>query len=171
MSNTTQTTQADQAALQGKRIAVIGYGSQGRGQSLNLRDSGMDVVLGLRPNGKTWNQAVEDGWTPSPIAEAVASADLICLLCPDMQQPKVYNELVAPNLKDGAAILFSHGFNVLYGSIKVAEGHDVIMVAPKGPGAIVRREYENGFGVPCLIAVAQDASGEAEKKCLAYNDN
>lgn len=170
MSNTTQTTQADQAALQGKRIAVIGYGSQGRGQSLNLRDSGMDVVLGLRPNGKTWNQAVEDGWTPSPIAEAVASADLICLLCPDMQQPKVYNELVAPNLKDGAAILFSHGFNVLYGSIKVAEGHDVIMVAPKGPGAIVRREYENGFGVPCLIAVAQDASGEAEKKCLAYAD-
>lgn len=167
-SHTTQTTTADLAGLQGQRIAVIGYGSQGRGQSLNLRDSGMDVVLGLRPEGASWKKAIEDGWQPLPVEEAVQQADLICLLLPDMQQPKVYHDQIAQNLKPGAAILFSHGFNVLYGSIQVPAGHDVIMCAPKGPGAIVRREYENGFGVPCLIAIAQDASGQAKAKCLAY---
>lgn len=168
MSKTTQTTAADLAALQGQRVAVIGYGSQGRGQSLNLRDSGIDVVLGLRPNGKTWKQAQHDGWSPLTVQAAVQNADVVCLLLPDMQQPKVYAEQIAPNLKAGAAVLFSHGFNILYGSIQVDPAHDVIMCAPKGPGAIVRREYENGFGVPCLIAIQQDASGAAEAKCLAY---
>ncbi len=167
-TKTTQTTDADLVGLQGKRIAVIGYGSQGRGQSLNLRDSGMNVCLGLRPNGGSWNRAIEDGWQPLSVEDAVKDADLICLLLPDMQQPKVYQEQIAPNLKSGAAVLFSHGFNVLYGAIQVPADHDVIMCAPKGPGAIVRREYENGFGVPCLIAIAQDASGQAKAKCLAY---
>ncbi len=168
MSKTSQTTVADLAALEGKRIAVIGYGSQGRGQSLNLRDSGLEVVLGLRPNGPTWKQAQQDGWSPMTVEDAVADADLVCLLLPDMQQPKVYSEQIGPNLKPGAAVLFSHGFNVLYGSIKVDADHDVIMCAPKGPGAIVRREYENGFGVPCLIAIEQDATGTSDALCMAY---
>lgn len=155
-------------ALKGKRIAVLGYGSQGRGQSLNLRDSGCDVVLGLRQGGKTWKQAESEGWQPQSHAEAVKGADLIVVLVPDLAQAEIYKEAIEPNLKSGAAILFSHGFNIHFGHIEAPKDHDIIMVAPKGPGFLVRRQYEEGRGVPCLFAVANDSSGQAKDIALAY---
>jgi ketol-acid reductoisomerase len=155
-------------ALEGKRIAVLGYGSQGRAHALNLRDSGCDVVLGLRPNGKTWVQSTQDGFSPVPPAEAVKGADVVMMLAPDMAQPALYRDAVAPNLKKGALLLFSHGFNIHYGTIKPPAETDVAMVAPKGPGNLVRRQYEDGRGVPCLIAIHQNASGTAFDKTLAY---
>lgn len=161
---------ANPKALKGLRIAVLGYGSQGRGQSLNLRDSGCNVVLGLRRNGKTWNQAIEDGWRPLEPAVAVEGADIIVMLAPDMAQPTLYKDAVEPNLKPGAMLLFSHGFNIHYGQIKPASGVDVTMIAPKGPGGLVRRQYEEGRGVPCLLAIHQDASGKALERTLAYAD-
>jgi ketol-acid reductoisomerase len=161
---------ANPKALSGLRIAVLGYGSQGRGQSLNLRDSGCNVVLGLRRNGKTRAQAFEDGWRPVEPAAAVEGADVIVMLAPDMAQPTLYREAVAPNLKPGAMLLFSHGFNIHYGQIKPASGVDVTMIAPKGPGSLVRRQYEEGRGVPCLLAIHQDATGKALERTLAYAD-
>ncbi|HXN22501.1 MAG TPA: ketol-acid reductoisomerase [Candidatus Dormibacteraeota bacterium] len=159
---------ANPKALAGLRIAVLGYGSQGRGQSLNLRDSGCNVVLGLRRNGKTRAQAIEDGWRPLEPAAAVEGADIIVMLAPDMAQPALYKETVEPNLKPGGMLLFSHGFNIHYGQIKPARGVDVTMIAPKGPGGLVRRQYEEGRGVPCLLAIHQDASGKALERTLAY---
>ncbi|MFN8389595.1 MAG: ketol-acid reductoisomerase [Bdellovibrionota bacterium] len=158
----------DQKALQGKKIAVLGYGSQGRGQALNLRDSGLNVVLGLRPGGKTWAQAESDGWKPVESAAAVQGADVVAMLVPDMAQPALYKEAVEPNVKKGAMVLFSHGFNVHYGQIKPNKDIDVAMIAPKGPGKLVRDQYVEGRGVPCLVAVAQNASGQALERALAY---
>jgi ketol-acid reductoisomerase len=159
---------ANTSALHGKTVAVLGYGSQGRAHAMNLRDSGCNVVLGLRADGKSYKQAVEDGFQPVEPAEAVRKADIVAMLVPDMAQAALYREAVAPNLKKNAALLFAHGFNVQYKEIQPHEDIDVIMVAPKGPGNLVRRQYEEKRGVPCLMAVQQDASGKAHEKALAY---
>ncbi len=156
--------------LANARIAVIGYGSQGRAHALNLHDSGLDVVVGLRPNGPTWQQAVADGLQVVEPAAAVRGADLVAVLTPDMVQPMLYSESIEPNLKPGAALLFAHGFNIHFKQIKPRADIDVIMVAPKGPGALVRSEYQRGRGVPCIWAVHQDVSGEAEARTKAYAD-
>jgi ketol-acid reductoisomerase len=155
-------------ALDGKRIVVLGYGSQGRAHALNLRDSGCSVGLGLRPDGRTWAQATEDGWSPEDPATAVKSADVVCMLVPDMQQASLFREVVAPNLKKGGMVLFAHGFNIHFGQIKPSKELDVTMIAPKGPGGLVRRQYVEGKGVPCLLAVQQDATGKAFERALAY---
>jgi len=155
-------------ALQGARIAVIGYGSQGRAHALNLRDSYMDVVVGLRRGGPSWKQAEADGWKLTSPAEAADGADVVVMLAPDMAQPEIYRHEIAPGLKRGSMLLFSHGFNIHYGQITPPGELDVAMVAPKGPGNLVRRQYEAGCGVPCLIAVYQDASGHAFQRTLAY---
>ena len=151
-----------------KRIAIVGYGSQGRAHALNLRDSGFDVVVGLRPGGPTEAKAQADGFVVKAPAEAVKDADLVAILTPDMVQKKVYEEAVGPNMKPGACLLFAHGLNVHFGMIAPREDLDVVLVAPKGPGALVRREYEIGRGVPCIYAVYQDRSGKAEQFALAY---
>jgi len=166
MSSETITATTD--ALQQARIAVLGYGSQGRAHALNLRDSGLDVVIGLRPGGPTSAKAAADGFTVLAPAEAVQGADLIAVLTPDMVQAALYREVIAPNVKPGAALLLAHGFNVHFKTIEPRYDIDVVLVAPKGPGALVRREYEIGRGVPCLFAVHQDASGQARDKALAY---
>ena len=162
-------TEADHQrnALAGQTIAVIGYGSQGRAHALNLKDSGHDVVIGARKSGGSWHKAQEDGFRVAEPAEAAASAGLIALLTPDMAQPQVYGQIEAA-IKPGAALLFAHGFNIHFGCIQPRSDIDVIMVAPKGPGALVRRQYEEGRGVPCLRAIGQDASGQAADKALSY---
>ena len=158
----------DTQALKNARIAVLGYGSQGRAHALNLRDSGLDVVVGLRRGGPTWRVAESDGLRVLEPAEAVKGADLVAVLTPDMAQPKLYADVIAPNLKPHAALLFAHGFNIHFKTIAPRADIDVILVAPKGPGALVRKEYEIGRGVPCLYAVHQDASGHARARALAY---
>ena len=159
-------TSSPQAAIQ--RIAIIGYGSQGRAHALNLRDSGFEVVIGLRPGGPTEAKAQADGFVVQAPAEAVKDADLVAILTPDMVQKKVYEESIGPNMKPGACLLFAHGLNVHFDMITPREDLDVVLVAPKGPGALVRREYEIGRGVPCIYAVYQDKSGNAEALALAY---
>jgi ketol-acid reductoisomerase len=159
--------EGDVQLLSGK-VAVIGYGSQGHAHALNLHDSGVKVEVGLRSGSQNRAAAEEAGLTVRPIQEAVTGARLVSILLPDQVQPKVYAEEIQPNLAPEAALLFAHGFNILYGRIQPAEGHDVIMVAPKGPGHIVRRLYTDGLGTPALIAVAQDASGGARELALAY---
>ena len=159
---------ANARALDGKRITVLGYGSQGRAHALNLRDNRANVTVGLRRGGASWAQAEKDGWTPSAPADAADGADIIVMLAPDMAQPALYVNEVAPGLKPGAMLLFSHGFNIHYGQIRPPQNVDVTMVAPKGPGNLVRRQYEAGGGVPCLLAVHQDASGHAFDRTLAY---
>ena len=154
--------------LKNARIAVLGYGSQGRAHALNLRDSGLDVVVGLRKGGPTSLKAQADGLKVVEPAEAVKGADLVAVLTPDMVQPQLYTDVIAPNIKAGAAVLFAHGFNVHYKTIVPRADIDVILVAPKGPGALVRNEYQIGRGVPCLYAVHQDASGHAKDKAVAY---
>lgn len=153
--------------LQGKTVAVIGYGSQGHAQAQNLRDSGVHVVIGLR-KGNSWNKAKEDGFEVYPVSEAVFMADFVQILLPDEQQAQVYKQEVEPQLKQGATLVFSHGFNIHYGQIKAPEETDVIMIAPKSPGHLVRRTFQEGAGVPGLIAVHQDASGKAKETALAY---
>ena len=160
----TVTTQA----LTNSRIAILGYGSQGRAHALNLRDSGLDVVVGLRPGGPTSAKATVDGFAVATPEEAVRGADLVAVLTPDMVQPKLYTDVIAPNIKPNAALLFAHGFNVHFKTIDPRKDIDVVLVAPKGPGALVRTEYERGRGVPCLYAVYQGASGSAKEKALAY---
>ncbi len=159
---------ANPQALAGLRIVVMGYGSQGRGQALNLRDSGCKVAIGLRPGGPSWKQAIADGWQPLDPVAAMEGADVVVMLAPDMAQPRLYEEAIAPRLKPGALLLFSHGFNIHYGQIRPAANVDVTMVAPKGPGSLVRRQYVEGRGVPVLIAVHQDATGKAFERTLAY---
>ncbi|MDO8842079.1 MAG: ketol-acid reductoisomerase [Methanocalculus sp.] len=158
---------ADLALLKGKKIAVIGYGSQGRGQALNLRDSGLDVIIGLRP-GKSWDEAKKDSFEVYTVAEAVKKADLVQILLPDESQAAVFRTEIAQNLKKGAYLIFSHGFNIHYGQIVPPETVNVFMVAPKGPGYMVRRTYTEGMGVPALIAVYQDVSGNSRALALAY---
>ena len=158
---------ADLGVLKGKRIAVIGYGSQGRGQSLNLRDSGLDVVIGLRP-GKSWDAAVKDGMKVMTVAEAVKKSDIIQILLPDEHQGTVYRNEIMPHLGENKCLMFSHGFNIHYGQIVPPQTVDVIMVAPKGPGFMVRRQYEEGKGVPALIAIHQDHTKKAHQIALAY---
>lgn len=159
---------ADLGRLEGKKIAVIGYGSQGHAQAQNLRDSGLDVVVGQRKGGTSYEQAVADGFEPVTAAEAAAQADVVQVLLPDVIQHKVYEKDIEPNLEAGNALVFSHGFNIHYDQIVPPADVDVFMVAPKGPGHIVRRIYKDGEGVPCLLALYQDASGQAKDIGLAY---
>jgi ketol-acid reductoisomerase len=153
--------------LNGK-VAVLGYGSQGHAHALNLHESGVDVVVGLREGSTSAAAAEEAGLTVTSVADAVKGAQLVAFLVPDGAQPALFENEVAPNLEPGAALLFAHGFNVHYDRIAPPEGHDVIMVAPKGPGHVVRRLYTEGYGTPAVIAVAQDASGNAKELALAY---
>lgn len=159
---------ADLNILKGKKIAVIGYGIQGRGQSLNLRSSGLDVVVSELEGTPNFEQAKKDGFNPISAKEASRLADIVQILTQDHVQAKLYKEDIAQNMTKGKALLFSHGFNIRFKQIKPSKKIDVIMVAPKGPGALVRRMYEEGKGVPCLVAVHQDTTGNALKVALAY---
>ena len=153
--------------LSGERLAVLGYGSQGRAHALNLRDSGFEVVVGLRPGGKTTAKAERDGFAVRAPAEAVKGAGLVAFLAPDMAQGQLYKDIEL-ELQKGATLLFAHGFNIHYKQIQPRKDLDVVLIAPKGPGDLVRRQYEAGRGVPCLMAVAQDATGRAQSRALAY---
>ena len=159
---------ADLSVIQSRTVAVIGYGSQGHAHALNLRDSGVNVVVGLREGSKSVARAEEVGLTVKSVEDAVKEGDVVVILAPDQVQAKLYKEQIEPNLRPGAALLFAHGFNIHYGYIKPAADHDVIMVAPKGPGHTVRREFEAGRGVPVLVCVEQDASGQAWPLVLSY---
>jgi ketol-acid reductoisomerase len=152
--------------LQGKKVAVIGYGSQGHAHSQNLRDSGVEVVIGLRP-GNSWDKAVEDGFKVYTVGEATAQADVVMILLPDELQPTVYKNEIEPNLTN-QALMFAHGFNIHFNQIKAPKESDVLLVAPKGPGHLVRRVYTEGAGVPALFAVYQDVTGEARELALSY---
>jgi ketol-acid reductoisomerase len=154
-------------ALRNKTLAVIGYGSQGHAHALNLRDSGMNVIIGLRP-GKSADKAKHDGFEVLPVAEAAEKADVVMILVNDEFQAALYKESIEPHLKEGNAIAFGHGFNIHFGQIVPPKGVDVFMVAPKGPGHLVRRVYVEGKGVPCLIAVGQDYTGKAKETALAW---
>src|SRR5438552_4501143 len=156
----------DVGLLSGK-VAVLGFGSQGHAHALNLSDSGVEVEVGLRADSSSRSAAADAGLSVKTPSEAVRGAQLVAFLVTDGAQPAVYRE-VAPNLEPGAALLFAHGFAIHYGLIEPPAGHDVIMVAPKGPGHIVRRIFEEGYGTPALVAVAQDASGQARELALAY---
>ena len=155
-------------ALKGQTIAVVGYGSQGRAQALNLRDSGLEVVIGLREGSRSRGRAEQDGMKVLSVAQASGRADVVILLAGDPAQKSIYETQVRPNLGPGKALAFSHGFNIHFGQIVPEASTDVFMVAPKGPGHMVRSQYEAGCGVPCLVAVHQDASGRALAKALAY---
>ena len=154
--------------LRDKKVAVLGYGSQGHAHALNLRDSGVEVVVGLRPESKSVQYAKEQGLEVKPVGEAVAEADVVMVLVPDQVQRFVWRDEVEPNLKPHAAVAFAHGFNIHYGYVKPGAGHAVFMVAPKGPGHIVRREFEAGRGVPVVVAVEQDPQGDGWALTLAY---
>ncbi len=158
---------ADLGVLKGKKIAVIGYGNQGRAQALCLHDSGLDVTVGVRKNGNSWNAVQTDGLKVAEIPQAVKGADVVMILLPDEVQPRVYEEQIAPNLKEGAALEFAHGFAITFKLISPPSSCDVIMMAPKSPGRMVRQTFTEGFGVPALIAVEQDATGHAKKIALA----
>jgi len=155
-------------ALSGKTVAVIGYGSQGHAHALNLRDSGVQVVVGLYEGSKSRDKARADGLRVESVADATAAADVIMVVVPDQTQKKVYDESIAPHLAPGKTLMFAHGFNIHFGQIKPPEGVDVTMIAPKAPGNRVRELFEEGVGVPALVAVHQDASGKAKTNALAY---
>jgi ketol-acid reductoisomerase len=159
---------ADLKFLKNKTIAIIGYGSQGMAQSQCLKDSGLNVVVGLRKGGESWNKAKKDGLKVATVEEAAEMADVVQMLIPDEMQGKVYHEQIEPYMKKGKALMFSHGFNIRYGMIKPGKDIDVIMIAPKSPGHLVRRMYVEGVGVPSLIAIEQDATGKARQIGLAY---
>lgn len=159
---------ADMKNLEGKRVAVIGYGSQGHAHALNLHESGVEVVVGLYEGSKSWNKVKEDGLEVKTVPEAVKGADVVMMLVPDEKQAKLYKEEVRDNLKSGSALAFAHGFNIHYEQIVPPKDVDVFMVAPKGPGHMVRKTYKENSGVPCLLAVYQDATGKAKEIGLAY---
>jgi ketol-acid reductoisomerase len=161
---------ADRSLIADRKVAVIGYGSQGHAHALNLKESGIDVRVGLREGSSSVGKAEEAGLRVLSVADAAAEADLIMILLPDTEQKSVYEESIEPHLSEGDALFFAHGFNIRFGQIVPPAGVDAAMVAPKGPGHLVRRTYTEGGGVPCLIAVAQDASGSAEGLALAYAD-
>ncbi len=168
MANISYEKDADPALLASRRVAVIGYGSQGHAHALNLRDSGIDVRVGLREGSSSRAKAEAAGLRVTSIAEAASEADVVMILLPDTEQKAVYEADIEPHLADGDALLFAHGFNIRFGQIRPPSGIDVGMVAPKGPGHLVRRTYETGGGVPALIAVSQDASGKARALALSY---
>ncbi|SEN66220.1 ketol-acid reductoisomerase [Amphibacillus marinus] len=153
--------------LKGKKIAIIGYGSQGHAHALNLKESGFDVVVGLR-EGKSWDKAVEDGVDVKTVAEAAKEAEVIMVLLPDEYQPKIYHESIKDHLEAGNALVFAHGFNIHFSQIQPPENVDVFLVAPKGPGHLVRRTFEEGAGVPALYGIYQDYTGKAQDIALAY---
>ncbi len=157
----------DPQSLAKKTVAVIGFGSQGHAHALNMRDSGIQVVVGCR-EGDSWNKAEASGLKVMPTADAVKSADVVMILAPDESQAAIYNKDIAPNIKKGAYLAFGHGFNIHFGQIQPAAHVNVFMVAPKGPGHLVRSEYTKGTGVPCLLAIHQDPSGDTTKVGLAY---
>src|SRR3990167_4764897 len=159
---------ADLNLLKGKKVAIVGYGIQGRGQGLNLRDSGVEVIISQRPGGKNYDLAVQDGFRPVSAEEAAQEADIIQILTQDHLQADLYQQSIVPHLKQGKALLFSHGFNIHFGYIKPPKNVDVYMIAPKGPGALVRSQFLEGGGVPCLVAVFQNASGKALQLALAH---
>ena len=154
--------------LEGKTVAIIGYGSQGHAHALNLKDSGVNVIIGLYEGSKSWEKAQKAGFEVYTAAEAAKKADIIMILINDEKQASMYNESIAPNLEAGNMLMFAHGFAIHFGQIKPPADVDVVMIAPKGPGHTVRGQYQEGKGVPCLIAVAQDATGKAHDMGLAY---
>ncbi|MET0499694.1 MAG: ketol-acid reductoisomerase [Steroidobacteraceae bacterium] len=154
-------------ALQGARIAILGYGSQGRAHALNLKDSGFDVVVGVRKTGASWAKAKKDGLQVAEPAEAVKGAALVAMLVPDLSQADLYKDVIG-GIDKGATLLFAHGFNVHFGQIKPRKDLDVVLIAPKGPGGLVRRQYEQGRGVPCLLAIQQNPSRKAKENAWAY---
>ena len=157
----------DKKALKGARVAVLGYGSQGRAQALNLKDSGFKVVVGVRKGGPSWKQAKRDGLAVAQPIDAVVDADVVVMLVPDMAQAELYRT-IRPKLRKNATLLFAHGFSIHFRQIRPRKDLDVVLIAPKGPGGLVRRQYKQGYGVPCLIAIAQDATGRAQRRALAY---
>jgi ketol-acid reductoisomerase len=159
---------ADLSIIRNKKVAIIGYGSQGHAHALNLKDSGVDVVVGLRSGSPSVAKAQAHGLTVKPVAEAVASAEVVMILTPDEFQSKLYKDEIEPNIKSGAALAFAHGFSILYNQIVPRKDLDVIMIAPKAPGHTVRSEFVKGGGIPDLIAIHQDASGTAKAVCLSY---
>ncbi len=159
---------ADLSVITGKRVGILGYGSQGHAHANNLKDSGVDVVVGLRTGSASAAKAEQAGLTVKPVDEAVADADLVMVLVPDEHQARLYREQIAPNIKQGAALAFAHGFNIHFGQIEPRVDLDVVMIAPKGPGHLVRSTYIQGGGVPTLIAVFQNASGRAKDVALSY---
>ncbi|MCD6117950.1 ketol-acid reductoisomerase [bacterium] len=156
--------------IENKKIAVLGFGSQGHAHALNLKDSGLDVIVGLYEGSKSWKKAEESGLKVMTVEDAAKEADIIMFLIPDQTQAEIYDKFVKPNLTAGKSIAFAHGFNIHYGQIVPPDDVDVWMVAPKSPGHLARRVFEQGGGVPCLIAVYQDSTGNAEKTALAYSD-
>jgi ketol-acid reductoisomerase len=159
---------ADLALLEGRKVAVLGYGSQGHAHALNLRDSGVDVRVGLREGSRSWAKAEEAGLRVLPTGAAVKEADVVMVLLPDTEQARVYERDIAPNLEERDSLAFAHGFNIHFGQVKPPPGVDVWMIAPKGPGHLVRRTFEEGGGVPSLVAVAADETGKAKQTALAY---
>ena len=159
---------ADLSVLKNKTVAIIGYGSQGHAHAQNLRDSGVKVVVGQRPGGANYELAKQHGFTPVSAAEAAAQGDLIMILLPDEVQAAVYEKDIKPNLTPGKALLFAHGFNIHFNQIVPPKDVDVFLIAPKGPGHLVRRTFTEGGGVRCLVGIQQDATGEARKVALAY---
>lgn len=158
----------DLSIIQGKKVAIIGYGSQGHAHALNLKDSGVDVTVGLRKDSASWKKAENAGLKVAEVADAVKQADLVMILTPDEFQKQLYNDVIAPNIKEGATLAFAHGFSILYNQVVPRKDLDVIMVAPKAPGHTVRSEFVKGGGIPDLIAIHQDASGQAKQVALSY---